>query len=100
MVGAEAQGVESGASGFQCRPAVFEGGAALRPDAAKSDRARRQALVGVVDAQAQAVLGARGEHPVRLGDAAGDQVVDHHAEVRIGAGDGDAVAAAGGAGPH
>src|SRR6185437_3987051 len=27
----------------------------------------------------------RGEHPVWLGDAAGDEVVDHHAEIAIGA---------------
>ena len=42
-----------------------------------------QAQVGVVLAQLQPVLGARGEHPVRLGDAAGDEVVDQHAEVGL-----------------
>ena len=57
---------------------------------------RRQALIGVVGAQPQAELGARREHPIGLGDAAGDEVVDHHADVGVGAGDRDAVAAAGG----
>ena len=95
LVGAEAQGVQRGAASVQFRPAAFEGGAALRPDAAELDRARRQALIGVVDAQAQAEFGARGEHPIRLGNAASDEVVDHHAEIGVGAGDGDAVTAAG-----
>ena len=44
-----------------------------------------QPLVGVVGAQRQPVFGARGEHPVRLGDAARDQIVDHHAEIAFGA---------------
>ena len=39
--------------------------------------------VGVVLAQLQAVLGARREHAVRLRDAAGDEIVDQHAEVRL-----------------
>jgi hypothetical protein len=42
-----------------------------------------EAQVGVVLAQAQAVLGARGEHAVGLGHAAGDQVVHQHAEVGL-----------------
>ena len=44
-----------------------------------------QPLVGVVGAQRQPVFGARGEHAVRLGDAARDQIVDHHAEIAFGA---------------
>ena len=40
-----------------------------------------QAQVRVVFAQLQPVLGARREHPVRLGDAARDEVVDQHAEI-------------------
>ena len=54
-------------------------------DAAELQPRRRQALVGVVGAQAQPVLGARGEHAVGLGDAARHQVVDHHADVALGA---------------
>ena len=42
-----------------------------------------QPQVGVVLAQLQPILGAAGEHPVRLGHAARDQVVDQHAEVRL-----------------
>ena len=44
---------------------------------------RRQSPVGVVRAQGQAVLGPRREHAVRLVDAAGEQVVDQHADVRL-----------------
>jgi hypothetical protein len=42
-----------------------------------------EAEVGVVLAQLEAVLGAAGEHPVGLGHAAGDQVVDQHPEVGL-----------------
>ena len=42
-----------------------------------------QAQVGIVLAQLQAVLGAAGEHAVRLGHAARHQVVDQHAEVGL-----------------
>ena len=62
-----------------------EGRCAVRSDAAEVDAERRQALVGIVGAQAQPVFGARGEHAVGLGDAARHQVVDHHAEIAVGA---------------
>ena len=55
------------------------------PDAAERDALAGQPLVGIVGAQRQPVLGARGEHAIGLGDAAGDQVVDHHAEIAFGA---------------
>ena len=60
-----------------------EGLAPLGPDAAQIDTRRRQPLIRIVGAQAQAVLGARGEHAVGLGDAARNQVVDHHAQVGV-----------------
>ena len=45
---------------------------------------RRQPPVGVVLAQQQPILGARGEHPVRLAaDSARHQVVDHHADIGL-----------------
>ena len=44
---------------------------------------RHQALVGVVLAQQQAVLGARGHHAVGLVGALGDEVVDEHAGVGL-----------------
>ena len=46
---------------------------------------RRQAQVGVVLAQQQAILGAAGEHPVRLPGPSGHQVIDEHAEIRLAA---------------
>ncbi len=39
--------------------------------------------VGVVLAQLEPVFGARSKHPVRLGNAARDQVVDQHADIRL-----------------
>ena len=42
-----------------------------------------QAEVGVVVPEQQPVLGAAGEHPVRLVDPAGDQVVDQDADVGL-----------------
>ncbi len=53
---------------------------------------RRQAEVGVVAAQQQAVLRARGQHPVGLDELLGDEVVDHHAEVALVAPQDDRVA--------
>ena len=46
---------------------------------------RRQARVGVVVAQQDAMLGARGEHAIGFVDAFGDEIVDHHADVRLAA---------------
>ena len=43
----------------------------------------REARVGVVLAQVQAVFRARGEHAVRLQRAVRDEVVDQHADVRL-----------------
>ena len=45
-----------------------------------------QAQVGVVLPEQQAVLGTAGEHPVGLGDPAGHEVIDQHAEVALAAG--------------
>ena len=59
--------------------------APLRAHAADGDALLGQALVGVVRAQGEAIFRARGEHPIRLGDAAGDEVVDHHPEIAFGA---------------
>ena len=44
-----------------------------------------QSAVGAVVAQQQAVLGAGGVQAVGLGEVAGDQVVDHHTDVGLGA---------------
>src|SRR5690606_16449194 len=43
----------------------------------------RQAQVGVVLAQAQAILGSAGEHPVGFRNAARDQVIDEHTEIGL-----------------
>ncbi len=46
-------------------------------------RQRRQAQVGVILAQQQAVLGSRGEHTIWLGDLFGDEVIHQHAQVSL-----------------
>src|SRR5438874_506917 len=51
-------------------------GAPLDANAADSDAAVGEALIGVIRAQDQAILGTRGEHTIGFGDAARDQVVD------------------------
>ena len=58
---------------------------APRADAAEAHPDRRQPLIGVVGAQDQPVLGARGEHPVGLAGAAGDEIVDQYADIGVGA---------------
>ena len=63
-------------------------------DAACGDTERREALVGVVGAKREAVLGAAGEHAIGLGDAARDEIVDHHAEIAVGARDDERIACA------
>ena len=52
-------------------------------DAADGNSFRGQALVRVVGPQRQPIFGARGEHAIRLADAARHQVVDHHADVGL-----------------
>ena len=63
------------------------------PDAAQRNALIGQALIGIVGAQRQTILGARGEHAIGLGDAAGHEVVDHHAEIAVGAVEHDRVGA-------
>ena len=53
-------------------------------DATERESALGQPLVRVVGAQPQTVLGPAGEHAVGLGDAASDQVVNHHPDVGLG----------------
>ena len=44
---------------------------------------RGQTQVRVVDSKQKPVLGARREHPIRLEAAAGDEIVDEDADVRL-----------------
>ena len=39
----------------------------------------------IVGPQRETILRPRGEHAIRLGDAARDQIVDHHTEISFGA---------------
>ena len=55
-----------------------------RADAAQRDTPVGKPLIGVVGPQRQPVLGPRGEHPIRLSDAARNQVIDHDAEIALG----------------
>ena len=54
-------------------------------DQAYSAAVRRQAAIGVVDAQVEAEFGSRGEHPIRFVGALRDQVVDQDGGVSFGA---------------
>ncbi len=53
--------------------------------AAQRDSLVGQALVGIVGPQGQTVFGPRSEHPVRLGDAARHEIIDHDPEIAVGA---------------
>ena len=64
------------------------------PYAAQCNPLIGQALVGVIGPQGQAVLRPRGEHPVRFGDSAGYEIVDHHAEIAVGAVENDRLSVA------
>ena len=56
---------------------------ALVVDQAELASRRRQAQIGIVLAQQQAIFGAAREHAIRLARAARDQVVDEHADVGL-----------------
>ena len=77
------QGSEAGLLGF-------EGGEGAVVDEAERAAVRSETLVGVVDAEMQTELGARGEHAVRLVGAFADEVVDEDAGVGFGAIEGEA----------
>ena len=67
----------------------FEGGEGCVVDEAEGAAVRREADVGVVDAEVEAELGARGEHAVGLVGALADEVVDEDAGVGFGAVEGE-----------
>ena len=56
-----------------------------KTDATALDADAGEPLVGVVGPQRKPVLGTRSEHAVGLAHPARDEIVDHHAEIRIGA---------------
>ncbi len=57
----------------------------LRPDAAERNALVGQALVGIVGAQRQTIFGAGSEHAIGLGHPARHEVIDHDAEIPLGA---------------
>ena len=61
---------------FKPSPAIIVHQANFLPDG-------RQAIVGVVCAEQDAVLGSRSKHAIGFVRRPGDQVIDHHAEVRL-----------------
>ena len=69
--------------GFYGRLVAFEVPAQRRVEQAQFETAGRQAQVGVIGAEHQAVFGARSEDPVGLVHAFRDQVVYHHAQVGL-----------------
>jgi len=55
----------------------------LGRDQSRAERLFREPEVGVAAAKQHPVLGARGEHPVRLVHALRDQIVREHAEIGL-----------------
>ena len=56
---------------------------ARRPNAPRLDAETRQPRRRIVGTQAQAVLGARGEHTIGLGNTLQGQIIDHHGNVAV-----------------
>ena len=81
---AEAQLGGQYARGIERRHLRGKGAGAPGPDRADPEPQRGQPLVGIVGAQGQPVLGARGEHAVGLGGPAGHQIVDEDADIGVG----------------
>ena len=54
-------------------------------DAAQRNPLIREPLIGIVGTQRQPIFRARCEHPIWLGDAARYQIVDHDADIALGA---------------
>src|SRR5690606_7228140 len=76
---------DEGPPGFEAGAFLCEGSCPDRADATDINAARRQALIGIVRPQNEAILRARGEHAVGLARAARYQVVDQYPDIRIGA---------------
>ena len=70
--------------GVKLRALGLKGLRPLWPNRAEIDALAGQPLVGIIGPQAQPIFGARGEHAIRLGNAARHEIVDHHAEVGLG----------------
>ena len=49
----------------------------------KATAQARQAAVGIVAAKREPIFGPAGEHAIRLIDATGDEVVDHHTQIGV-----------------
>ena len=60
---------------------------ALIGDQASAAADRRQPGIGIIDAQVQTELGARGEHTIGLVGSFGDEVIDENAGIAFGAAD-------------
>ena len=85
VAGVEAGGLEQVAEHGGASLAGLVGGPDGVVDEAKGAGVRGEAAVGVVDAEVEAELGAGGEHAVGLVGALADEVVDHDADVGLGA---------------
>ena len=56
---------------------------ALVVEDAEAGGDRREALVDGVASEEEAMLRARGEHPIRLGCPLSSEIVDHHGRIRL-----------------
>jgi len=81
---------QAGLEGLDGGLLVLEDGPAVVVHQADPAAQRRQAGIGVVAAEVQAVFRPRGEHPVRLVGWAGYDVVDQDADVGLVAAEDDA----------
>ena len=76
------EAIDEAARRRQGRLVLGEARLARSADHAAGRTDRGQPLARIVDAQAEPVFGARGEHPIGLDDPERRQVVDHDPEIR------------------
>jgi hypothetical protein len=71
-----ADGIENCSASLECRPTQIVN----QPEIAAK---RREPFIGVVSAEAQTMFSAAGKHTIRFARGARDEVVHHHAEIRL-----------------
>ena len=79
------QAVEHGPGGFAGRLVRMEISGLRGRDEAEITAQRGQTLIGIVGPKAKAILGATGKHAIWLCYAVRGEIVDHHADIGLGA---------------
>ena len=85
LVGGQGQGLQSIYGRIQSRLPCLEMARPLLADTTNGQPLGGQTLISIVSPQMQTILSPRSKHPVRLGNPAADQIIDHHPQIGFGA---------------